>query len=106
MNRVQISTLLDVYGSLLPEKQKLMLELYCDEDFSLAEISEHIGITRQGVGDAIRRASQFLMDTENKLKIYETNKAVAKYATKIKNSEAGSEITDAALEILNLIYDR
>ena len=55
------------YGEVLTEKQKELFDLYYNEDLSLAEISEHIGITRQGVRDSIVRAEHTLRDMEKKL---------------------------------------
>ena len=49
----RISYLLDYYGNILSETQKDAIDLYYNEDLSLAEIADHIGITRQGVRDAI-----------------------------------------------------
>ncbi len=51
-----ISSLLDIYGRFLSEKQKSLTEHYYNEDLSLSEIAENEGITRQGVSDNIRRA--------------------------------------------------
>jgi len=64
---LEISVLLDFYGSLLTDKQREVIELYYDEDLSLAEIAEHAGITRQGVRDCIKRAEFQLLDCEAKL---------------------------------------
>ena len=63
-----ISILLDAYGALLTERQRELVDLYYNEDLSLAEISENTGITRQGVRDAIKRAEALLYDMESKLK--------------------------------------
>ena len=46
------SLLMDFYGELLPKRQKDVIKLYFEEDFSLSEIAEEFGITRQGVHDA------------------------------------------------------
>ena len=62
-----MSMLFDFYGDLLTEKQKELFDLYYNEDLSLTEISEHAGISRQGVRDAIVRAETVLRDTEDKL---------------------------------------
>ena len=64
---LQFSCLLDIYGQLLTEKQRDAVELYYNEDLSLSEISEHLGITRQGVRDSIKRAENLLLDCEEKM---------------------------------------
>lgn len=52
---------------MLTEKQRDVIELYYDEDLSLAEIGESAGITRQGVRDSIKRGEQQLYELEQKL---------------------------------------
>lgn len=69
MKNLEISMLLDFYSNLLTDKQRDMLDLYYNQDLSLAEISESIGITRQAVRDSIKRGEQVLLDLENKLKV-------------------------------------
>ena len=64
---LNISVLLDFYGELVTKKQREMLELYYDQDLSLAEIAEGEGITRQGVRDAIKRGETVLLELEEKL---------------------------------------
>lgn len=64
---LQISLLLDFYGQMLTDKQREVVELYYNEDLSLAEIAQHSGITRQGVRDSIKRAEVQLIDCEEKL---------------------------------------
>lgn len=67
MKNLEISVLLDYYGSLLPDKQRELTELYYNEDLSLSEIAENEGITRQGVRDSIKRAESTLASIEEKL---------------------------------------
>ena len=56
--RFRISALLDTYGMLLSEKQRYALEQYYNEDLSLSETAENIGITRPDITmDEIREAS-------------------------------------------------
>ena len=59
--------LLDFYGEVLSSGQREMMDLYYNEDFSLSEIADEIGITRQGVRDAVRRAEESLDSLEEKL---------------------------------------
>ncbi len=64
---LEMTVLLDFYGQFLTKKQRDTMELYYYEDLSLAEISEHEKITRQGVHDSIRRSELILKDYEEKL---------------------------------------
>ncbi|MEG1684272.1 MAG: putative DNA-binding protein [Oscillospiraceae bacterium] len=66
---LEVSVLLDFYGSMLTEKQRDVVELYYNEDLSLAEIASHSGITRQGVRDSIKRAEAQLMEYEERLQL-------------------------------------
>ncbi len=58
--------LFDFYGDLLTEKQREYYDLYYNEDLSLSEIAENVGITRQGVHDIVARAESSLLETERK----------------------------------------
>jgi predicted DNA-binding protein YlxM (UPF0122 family) len=61
-----MSMLYDFYGDLLTDRQKEFFDLYYNEDFSLAEIAENVGITRQGVRDVIVRAEAIFNEMEEK----------------------------------------
>ena len=65
--KLETSDLLDIYGALLTEKQRDMLELYYNDDLSLAEIAEHYEISRQGVHDSIKRGEETLKEYERVL---------------------------------------
>lgn len=67
MKNLEISLLLDFYGDILTEKQKEVIELYYNDDLSLAEIAANEGITRQGVRDSIKRGEAVLLDMEERL---------------------------------------
>ena len=64
---MNISFLLDFYGEVLSDKQREILDLYYNEDLSLAEIAESNGLTRQGVRHVIKKAEDELLLLENKL---------------------------------------
>ncbi len=66
-NNAKIALLFDFYGNLLTDRQAESIDLYYNEDLSLSEIGEHMGITRQGVRDNIKRAEHTLNDAEEKL---------------------------------------
>lgn len=65
--RVELSLLYDFYGALLKENQQRMFEANVLEDYSLTEIAEEEGISRQGVYDAVKRASVQLKRYEERL---------------------------------------
>lgn len=66
-----IAYLLDFYGDLLTEKQRDVVDLYYNEDLSLAEIAEILHITRQGVRDSIKHGENLLKEYESKLHLAE-----------------------------------
>ena len=63
---LEFSILLDTYGELLTDKQRIITGHYYDDDLSLAEIAEHAGISRQGVRDVIVRAEATMQEVEDK----------------------------------------
>lgn len=65
--RVQIAILVKYYGKLLTERQQDILEMYVDNNLSLAEVSEELDISRQAVKSAVDTALQTLKDTEEML---------------------------------------
>ncbi len=72
------STLLDYYGALLPERQRDALSFYYNDDLSLAEIADEMGISRQGVRDAIKRGEAELSELESALSIAASQSALKK----------------------------
>lgn len=66
-HNVEIGLLFSIYRNMLTERQAESVDLYYNEDLSLSEISEHMGITRQGVRDNIKRAEHTLTDVEERL---------------------------------------
>ncbi len=64
---LELSRLLDRYGQMLTERQRRMVDDYANANFSLAEIAENAGITRQGVRDTLVRAEQQLRGYEERL---------------------------------------
>lgn len=70
LKREVLSYYVDFYGKLLTEKQETVLKLYVNEDYSLSEIAEDLGSSRQAVHDLIQRSSEKLTEYENKLGLY------------------------------------
>ena len=58
---LNIGYLLDFYGEVLTDRKKDALDAYYNNDMSLAEIAEDMGISRQGVRDIIKKSEEELL---------------------------------------------
>ncbi len=77
---LNVGYLLDFYGELLPERKRSVLDMYYNEDYSLAEIAEEIGISRQGVRNMIKKSESELFFYEEKLGLAKKLLQVETYA--------------------------
>lgn len=68
---VQQTLLYDFYGELLTKRQQQVYENVLLEDYSLSEVAENLGISRQGVHDMIKRCNKILEGYEEKLHLVE-----------------------------------
>lgn len=85
MNKdLNMSILLDLYGELLTEKQRDVLELYYNDDLSLAEIAQQYEISRQGVHDSIKRGEEALLSFEKVLGLSEQQEQYKKQLDEFK----------------------
>lgn len=82
--RLMRSMLLDYYGEILTDKQRECYDLHYNEDLSLAEIAEQLGISRQGVWDNIRRAEAALESMEEKTGLIARFAVVQQAMTKLE----------------------
>lgn len=64
---IEFGLLLDYYGQFLTQNQLKAMELYLYDDWSTTEIAEHLGISRQGAHDYIKKSKIMLLDYEDKL---------------------------------------
>lgn len=86
---IEISLLFDFYGQLLSEKQHQAVSLYYNDDLSLSEVSEVMGITRQGVRDLVKRSEAELYEYEEKLGLYKRFEQVGESASRIRELAEG-----------------
>jgi len=98
------SLLYDLYGGLLSPRQGQIVELYTQENLSLAEISEELGISRQAVHDALRNGQRSLERYEDKLglvkRLLRTEEAIEEIDNRIlgliDDARAGGSEMEAA----------
>ena len=100
MKNLEISYLMDFYGNLLTDKQRDIMQLYYQEDLSLAEIAAEVGITRQGVRDNIVRAEKELLHFETSLGLW------SRFSRITDNLSAIREIVHPGVCITDADYKR
>lgn len=83
-----VNLLMDMYGELLTDKQRNYLNLYYDEDLSLAEIAEELDVSRNAVYDNLKRAIHTLEDYEAKLKLLEKHEKRLKLIDQLEAFES------------------
>ncbi len=62
-----LNRLFDKYQSLLTDKQVSYFKYYFYDDYSLQEISDIVGVSRNAVHDQLKKVETHLIDYENKL---------------------------------------
>ncbi|MCR4708932.1 MAG: hypothetical protein K5653_01595 [Clostridiales bacterium] len=66
-NMAYESLLYDFYGGLLTEKQREVMELYHEENFSIVEIARELKVSKQAIYDNLRKSDKILREYEAKL---------------------------------------
>ncbi|MCH5210059.1 MAG: DNA-binding protein [Oscillospiraceae bacterium] len=104
---LNITILLDVYGQLLTEKQRFAIDMYYNEDLSLAEIAEEIDISRQGVRDSIKQGEKHLVEYEEQLGIVKRFHNINSHIGKLREllNKCGFKEIEEAEEILKRISE-
>lgn len=100
---VEQTLLYDFYGELLTERQQQVYESVVLEDYSLSEVAEDLGISRQGVHDMIKRCNHTLEEYESRLHLVEKFLSIREQVRRIKQEAAkyqAQEIINISNEIL------
>ena len=103
VKNLNIGYLLDFYGDILTERRRDALDFYYNDDMSLSEIAEEMGISRQGVRDLIKKAEDELLFYEDKLglaKKFADAQEHAKRALEICEGESVPDILRREIELL------
>ena len=84
----EYSLLYDFYGALLSERQREAFELYHEENLSLSEIAQGLGVSRQAVHISLGKARGELEAFEEKLGLVAKHAA---YEKTLKEVEARAD---------------
>ena len=112
MDALEMTLLFDYYGELLTQRQRDCLDMRYNQDMSLGEIAQELGVSRQGVYDNLSRAETLLRNMEEKTGFLRRDEKVRSTAQRIiraaealsasKDPEAGGlarQILAAAKEL-------
>ena len=97
---VLIAELFTVYAGALTEKRREIATQHFVLDYSLGEIAENTGMSRQAVSDALKKTKQQLFSLEEQLKLYEKTRAMRTACGYLSQGEGerAREVLLAALE--------
>ena len=105
--RVELTLLMDFYGPLLTDHRREILNLYLNEDMSFQEIADQLGISRQGVHDAVKAAAAQLNRYEETLALADRYRQISREVracrellASVKADEASQPALRGAMESL------
>lgn len=108
MDTAELVLLYDYYGALLTDRQKECFELRYNQDLSLGEIGQELGISRQGVFDNLNRTEVLLKNMEAKTGCVRRDRACRKAMEDIRKlaqsilSEGNDKMSAIAQEIISV----
>ena len=97
---VELTRLYDVYGPLLSDHKKEIFESYVLDNYSLGEIAEQVGLSRQGVRDIVKRCSKELQAAEEKLGFLKKMDSITDRLEEAKEKTKDREIVDILTSVI------
>ena len=102
--KVEISILLEIYGNLLTETQRMYMDLYYNQDYSLSEIGDNENITRQAVRTILVKSKKKLYEYEEKLSFFEKEKRIKALIQKIELAQNEEKRKKYLKQIQEVLY--
>lgn len=109
MDAFELVLLFDYYGSMLTDKQRDCFDMRYNQDLSLGEIGEVLGVSRQAVNDNLSRTEALLRRMEENIGCVKRYKLAREALSEIRKAatvlDASSDPAVAALaqQILNAV---
>ena len=97
---LRITSLIDIYGKLLTNKQFEVVSSYYYDNLTLSEIGDNYNISRQAVNDCINQSVKALETYEEKLQLIAKQSAIIDKLTKIANDSNNAELSSRLAEII------
>ena len=102
---LEINYLLDFYGDVLTDRKRNILEMYYNDDYSLSEIADDIGISRQGVRDIIKKAEEELDFYEQKLHLASRFREAGEHAAALQQLSGRYALPEEVLSEIHALED-
>ncbi len=105
---LELGLLLDFYGDILPERRRSMMDLYYNDDLSLSEVAEQLGVTRQAVRETVKKTEAELLFYEEKLGLLRRFTRAQECAARLRTlcDGAEAELPPALREELRVEVER
>ena len=95
ISHLEANDLFDLYSLLLSPRQQEVLSLYFQEDFSLSEIRENLGISKAAVYDALQKGVSAMEQYEEQLHLLAYRKIINDYIADYPEARALEEKLEA-----------
>ena len=102
---LSIAYLLDFYGDVLSDRKRSVLDDYYNNDLSLAEIAQDLGISRQGVRELIKKAEEELNFYEQKLHLAQRFGEAGEHAAALRAMAVEYKLPDEVLNKIRALED-
>ena len=76
MDALEMALLFDYYGGMLTDKQRDCFDMRYNQDLSLGEIAETLGVSRQAVNDNLTRTEALLRRMEENIGCVKRDKLI------------------------------
>ena len=104
MDALEMTLLLDYYGGMLTDKQRDCFDMRYNQDLSLGEIGEALGVSRQAVCDNLTRTEALLRRMEENIGCVRRDRITRQAVQEILN--AAQELKNSADPAVSPLADR
>ena len=107
MEALEMALLLDYYGGMLTDKQRECFDMRYNQDLSLGEIAEMLGVSRQAVNDNLSRTEAALRRMEENIGCIRRDRKLRKALDSIRNAavELDGSSDPTAVHLGRMIVD-
>ena len=106
MSAWELALLFDYYGGMLTDKQRECFDMRYNQDLSLGEIAESLGVSRQAVNDNLSRTEALLRRLEENIGSVKRDKEIRNAlreileAATVLDASSDPAVSDAARRII------